>query len=177
MARKKSTSKKTSTIDQKQIVYDDQINAMSSTISTKIEGSSKSVKVSSANDDSSKNKLTEETSKSTVTENASTKTSSDEQKTSCPFSDSYLTTTLVTVRILGDKTRNGVHHMCVKSLAKAVATNMDKNRIILTSSKTAEDVYLLVTKYPEKIDAESVPAEMRKVLAERFKYNLKRYKF
>lgn len=176
MARRKSTSKKTATIDQKQIVYDDQIQATSSTISTKIEGSSKSVKVSSADDSSNTNKLTEETNKSTVTENTSTATS-DEQKTSCPYSDSYLTTTLVTVRILGDKRRNGVHHMCVKSLAKAVATNNDKNRIILTSPKTAEDVYLLVVNYPEKIDAESVPAEMRKVLAERFKYNLKRYKF
>lgn len=176
MARKKSISKKSATIDQKQIVYDDQIQAMSSTISTKIEGSSKSAKISSANVNSDTNKLTEETIKSTITENISTVTS-DEQKTSCPYSDAYLTTTLVTVRILGDRNKNGLHHMCVKSLAKAVATNNDKNRIILTSPKTAEDIYLLVINYPEKIDAENVPSEMRKVLAERFKYNLKRYKF
>lgn len=180
MAKRRSQSKKTTNTEQQKIVYDDQIEAKSSTISTKIEGSSEAVVISSEAKVSKakKNKLVEETTTNSVQENTESKSSSSEQKTKCcPFSESFLTTTLVTVRIIGDKNKNGLHHMCVKAVAKAVATNMDVNRIILTSAKTGEDIYHLVKYHPDRIDATNIPQSVRNILAERFKNNLKRYKF
>lgn len=96
---------------------------------------------------------------------------------SCTFSEDFLNKTLVTVRIIGDKSgRNGVHSMCIANIAKVVVTNNDIDRVILVTQKTAEAIYDLIVDYPEKIGISEMNKEARVNIAEKFWANLRRYK-
>ena len=114
----------------------------------------------------------------TAREKAESKEPESEPKITCTFSDDFLNKTLVCVRIIGDKNgRNGMHNMCIANIAKAVVTNVDIDRAILVSQKTADAIYDLIVDFPNKIGIAEMSREARVVIAERFWSNLRRYGF
>lgn len=174
MSSKKRTTKTTKKISEPKIIYDDQIEQVTSNISTNIKGTaSKAILDDSGSgiSGSVSNTVKENTVKETLQEVKTEK--------KCPFSNAFLYNTLVNVKILGDKnkTRNGAHHMCLASIAKAVAINTDKFRVILVASKTAEAICSLILEYPSVLDIQEMPESYRKTIVARFKSDLKRFKF
>lgn len=156
------------------IVYADKLDAKSSTVvsTSVVEGSGETVSIN----EKKVSKEVQETSPKTSTENEENKETDLGPKTACTFSEDFLNKTLVGVKILGDTSgRNGQHMMCIANIARAVATNYDANRVILTSQKTADAVYDLIVDFPEKIDIAGMSRETRVTMAERFWSNLKRY--
>ena len=167
-------TKRTKKISEPKIIYDDQIEQTASTISTNIKGvSSKAVLDDSSSDTSG-------CVSNTVKENTATETIQKvKTETKCPFSTTFLYNTLVNVKIIGDKktSRNGSHHMCLVSIAKAVATNTDKYRVILVAPKTAEAISTLILEYPSVLSIQELSESYRKTIINRFKNDLKRFKF
>lgn len=172
MSSKKRT-KSNKKISEPKIIYDDQIEQIPSTISTNIEGTSEKVVLDDSGSD------TVEVISKTVKENTVKEIPQEVKTKKCPFSDAFLYRTLVSVKILGDKnnSRNGTHHMCFINIAKAVATNNDKYRVILVTPKTAEAICSLILDYPNVLGIDSLSESYRKTIVDRFKNDLKRFKF
>lgn len=172
MSKKKKTTQRYKPEDAP-IVYSDSLNAKSSTVvsTNVVEGSGETVSIR----EKKVSKGVQTSSRKTLKENE-VKEISSEPKSSCTFSDEFLNKTLVSVKILGDRTgKNGSHMMCIANIAKAVINNYDVDRVILVSEKTANAVYDLIVDFPEKIGISEINRETRVTMAERFWSNLKRY--
>lgn len=173
MSSKKRT-KSTKKVSEPKIIYDDQIEQVNSNISTNIEGTSEKVVLDDSSSDTS-GRVSVIVKENTVNETL------QEVKTEpkCPFSTTFLYNTLVNVKIIGDKnsSRNGSHHMCLISIAKAVATNTDKYRVILVASKTAEAISSLILNYPSVLNIQDMSESYRMTIVKRFENDLKRFKF
>jgi len=173
--RKQHTSQKYKPEDAP-IIYEDSVDAKkTAVVSTNVaESSGETVNIG---EQVASEKVVQEKSPKTTTENVDNKETDQEPKITCSFSDDFLNKTLVSVKIIGDKSgRNGTHAMCIANIAKIVVTNTDIDRIILVTKKTAEAVYDLIVDYPDKIGIAEMSREARVMIAEKFWSNLLRYR-
>ena len=157
------------------IVYEDNLDANKSTVvSTNVaESSGENVNIG----EKTSLKVVQEKLPKTTKENVDNNEVNQEPKITCSFSEDFLNKTLVSVKLLGDKSgRNGTHMMCIANIAKIVATNNDIDRIVLVTKKTAEAVYDLIVDHPEKIGIDGMTKEARVLIAERFWATLLKYR-
>ena len=84
-----------------------------------------------------------------------------------------ITNTLIKVRIIGDRAKNGIHNMYPLAVANAVIENYNKTTTIITSKINANLIVKIINEYSDML-GKNLSSEMKKNIIDRFMINVNR---